>query len=82
MAEHKFTYTVTGVHLTEAQKHKISNAIGGAVAHALAGGGTDAIRSDSLNIGRIHGGLWIDVAELEKIGLNAVMKSNAVTGAS
>ena len=82
MAEHKFVYTVTGVTLTDAQQHKISQAIGTAVAQALAGEATHPVRSDFLNIGRIHGGLWIDVAALEKEGIQNVLKSAAVTGAS
>ena len=81
VAEHQFTYTVSGVDLTEDQRHKISAAIGAAVAHALGEGSTHAIRSDALNIGRIHGGLWIDVATLENQGLRNVMNSPAVIGA-
>lgn len=82
MADHKFVFTVSGVNLTEAQQHKISAAIGATVAHALGEGTTQPVRSDFLNIGRIHGGLWIDVAELEKVGIQNVLKSSAVTAAA
>jgi hypothetical protein len=81
--EHKFTYTVSGVELSEAQRHKISAAIATAVAHSLGEGTTHAIRADALNVGRINGGLWIDVLEIERAGgLQAVLKSPAVTGAA
>lgn len=82
MAEHKFTYTVSGVTLTDDQKNKVSAAIGSAVALALAGGHTKQLKVDALNIGRINGGLWIDVAEAERIGIQNVLKSPAVTSAA
>jgi hypothetical protein len=82
MPDNKFVFTVSGVQLTDAQRHKVSAAIGAAVAHALGEGTTQPVRSDFLNIGRIHGGLWIDVAELEKVGIQNVLKSPAVTGAA
>jgi hypothetical protein len=81
MPDTKFVFTVSGVQLSEAQQHKVSAAIGSAVALALGEGTTHAVRSDFLNIGRIHGGLWIDVAELQKVGVQKVLESPAVTGA-
>ncbi|MBN8891512.1 MAG: hypothetical protein BGP12_03580 [Rhodospirillales bacterium 70-18] len=80
MPDSKFVFTVSGVTLSEAQRHKVSAAIGAAVAHALGEGSTHPVRSDFLNIGRIHGGLWIDVAELEKVGIKNVLNSSAVVG--
>lgn len=82
MADHKFSYTVSGVHLTEAQKHKISTSIGTAVAHVLGEESTHSVRSDFCYITRIYGGLWMDVAEVEKIGIANVLKSPAVVGVS
>jgi hypothetical protein len=63
MTEHKFVYTVSGVDLTDAQKAAISQGIGATVASVLIGASPQTLRSDSLNIGNIHGGKWI-LAEL------------------
>jgi hypothetical protein len=75
MADHKFVYTVSGVDLTEAHRHKISEAIGAAVAIALSSGaGTGKVAAaDCLNLLKIYGGRWIPVELAEKVGFAEVM---------
>ena len=73
MADHRFVYTVSGVNLSKEQQAKISQAIGVAVAQALAADAPGTVRTDYLNIHRIYGGKWIDVAEAEKIGVQNVL---------
>lgn len=62
MAEHKFTYTVSGVHLSDEHQHRISQAIAAAVAGELAGDAPGEIRADALSLLRIYGGIWQKVA--------------------
>jgi hypothetical protein len=59
MADSKFVYTVSGVDLNEEQKAAISREIGAAVARALVGAAPKTMRSEFLNIVKIHGGRWI-----------------------
>jgi hypothetical protein len=73
MADHRFVYTVSGVTLSQAQQAKISQAIGAAVAEALAADVPGTVRTDFLNIHRIYGGKWIDVADAEKIGVDKIL---------
>jgi hypothetical protein len=77
MAEHRFVYTVSGVNLSQAQQAKISEAIGTAVAQALVGDAPGRVRADFLNINRIYGGRWIEVAEAEKIGVDKILTDKA-----
>jgi hypothetical protein len=77
MADHKFVYTVSGVNLSDAQKHKISEAIGAAVAQALAVQVPGTVQTDCLTVGRVYGGKWIPVAEAEAIGAQNVLTDNA-----
>ena len=77
MPDHRFVYTVSGVKLTQAQQERISRAISIAVAEALVHDAPGTVRSDFLNIQRIYGGRWIDVAEAEKIGLQQVLNDRA-----
>ncbi len=80
MPDHKFVYTVSGVRLSGEQQARISQAIGVAVASVLAGEEPGPARSNFLNLFRIYGGLWIDVAEAEKIGLQNVLNSQPAQG--
>jgi hypothetical protein len=64
MSEHKFVYTVSGVHLSDEQKTRVSQAIAGAVAGVIAGESPGEFRADSLTLGRIYGGIWILPPEL------------------
>jgi hypothetical protein len=77
MAEHRFVYTVSGVTLSNAQQAKISEAIGIAVAQVLTGDAAGTVRTDFLNINRIYGGRWIEVAEAEKIGVDKILTDKA-----
>jgi hypothetical protein len=60
MANHKFTYTVSGVDLNSEQKAAISREIGAAVTRALIGPSPQPVRSDFLTLTKIYGGIWID----------------------
>jgi hypothetical protein len=73
MAEHKFVYTVSGVNLSEAQKTKIAEAIGGAVAQALAADAPGAVKTDCLFVNRIYGGRWIPIADAEALGVQNIL---------
>jgi hypothetical protein len=77
MADHKFVYTVSGVTLSEAQQHKVAEAIGVAVAHALAQDAPGTVQTECLMINRIYGGRWIPVADAEAIGVQNVLSDNA-----
>ena len=79
MADHKFVYTISGVDLTEAQKAKISDGLGAVVATALVGASATALKSGVLNVGNIHGGLWIDVASVGNVSVPELMKRTAAT---
>jgi hypothetical protein len=59
MADSKFVYTVSGVELSEEHKAAISREIGAAVARVLVGAAPKAMRSEFLNIVKIHGGRWL-----------------------
>jgi hypothetical protein len=74
MADHRFVYTVSGVELKEEHKHKISEAIGAAVATSLANiaGVQNVAAVDSLNLLKIYGGLWIPVELAETVGIPEV----------
>jgi hypothetical protein len=58
MPEHKFTYTVSGVHLSEEHQQRISQAIAVAVANELVGEDSGAFTADNLSLLRIYGGIW------------------------
>jgi len=78
MAEHKFIYTVSSRHhLSEGHKAKIAQAITVAVAQALAEEPVTQERAEFLNIGRIHGGLWIDTAKLEPTQIESILSAQA-----
>jgi hypothetical protein len=77
MADHRFVYTVSGINLTEAQKTKISEVIGVAVAEALAGQAPGTVRTDCLTINRIYGGRWIPVADAEALGVEKLLSDPA-----
>ncbi|MDR3506388.1 MAG: hypothetical protein P4L64_00665 [Caulobacteraceae bacterium] len=66
MSEHKFTYTVSGVNLSNEQKTAISQAIAAVVAEVLMGDDPGGFRADSLVLHRIYGGIWQRVADLEQ----------------
>jgi len=59
----KFVYTVSGVHLSDAQKAKISQEIAMAVTRALVGDHPDALKTDFLTIHRVQGGRMIPTVE-------------------
>ena len=77
MPDHRFVYTVSGVNLSDAQKAKISEAIGGAVAEALTADAPGTVRTECLTINRIYGGRWIPVAEAEAVGVQKVLTDPA-----
>jgi hypothetical protein len=84
MADHRFVYTVSGVELKEEHKHKISEAIGAAVATSLAN--IAAVQNvaavDSLNLLKIYGGLWIPVELAETVGIPEVIADRAGAAAA
>jgi hypothetical protein len=59
MADHKFTYTISGVDLSDEQRATISREIGAAVARVLIGASPKTVRSDFINISKIQGGRWL-----------------------
>jgi hypothetical protein len=67
MSDHRFSYTVSGIHLSDDQRIAISQAIAAAVADVLLGDDPGAVRADCLTLHRIYGGKWIDVAERQAI---------------
>ncbi len=73
MSEHKFVYTVSGVNLTEEQQATISREIGAVVSRVLIGSSPQTLRSDFLNIGKIHGGMWIPVAQVAKESVGEIV---------
>jgi len=73
MADHKFVYTVSGVNLSEAQKTKIAEVIGGAVAQALATEAPGTVKTECLTVNRIYGGRWIPIAEAEALGVQNIL---------
>jgi hypothetical protein len=77
MPDHRFVYTVSGVNLSDAQRAKISEAIGTAVAQALAVQAPGTVQTDCLTIGRIYGGRWIPVAEAEAVGVQKILTDRA-----
>jgi len=79
MADHRFVYTVSGVELKEEHKHKISEAIGAAVATSLASiAGVQKVAAvDSLNLLKIYGGRWIPVELAETVGIAEVIADKA-----
>ena len=58
MSEHKFSYTVSGIKLSDEQQVRVSQAIAGAVASALAHEAPGEFSADSLTLHRIYGGIW------------------------
>jgi hypothetical protein len=80
MESHKFTYTVSGVKLSDAQKHEISQAISSAVTSALISHSSKSEighsfkfgESDTFSLTKIWGGVWALPAELGDVGLKAV----------
>lgn len=58
MPEHKFTYTVSGVHLSDKQQQRVSQAIASAVAGAIAGEAPGEAHTNALSLLRIYGGIW------------------------
>jgi hypothetical protein len=77
MADHKFVYTVSGVTLSAAQQHKVSEAIGVAVAQALATQSPGTVQTECLAINRVYGGRWIPVADAEALGVQNMLSDNA-----
>jgi hypothetical protein len=77
MADHRFVYTVSGVDLTDAQKAKVSQAIGVAVAEALTGDAPGTVKTDCLSVHRIYGGRWIPVADAEALGVQNILTDPA-----
>jgi hypothetical protein len=73
MADHRFFYTVSGVNLSDAQQAKVSQAIGVAVAEALAGDAPGTVKTDFLSVHRIYGGKWIPVAVAEREGVQNIL---------
>jgi len=76
MANQKFVYTVSGVDLSEEQRGAISREIGAAVARALIGAAPKALRSNALNICKIHGGRWIPVEDVAKQNVGELVASS------
>lgn len=80
MESHKFTYTVSGVKLSDVQKHEISQAISSAVTTALIGHSSKSEishsskfgTSDTFSLIKIWGGLWALPAELGEAGQKAM----------
>ncbi|HEY5204093.1 MAG TPA: hypothetical protein VIJ63_05785 [Roseiarcus sp.] len=80
MENHKFTYTVSGVKLSDEQKHEISQAISSAVTNALIGHSSKseighsakAGMNDTFSLIKIWGGIWARPGELGDAGLKAV----------
>jgi hypothetical protein len=70
VASHKFTYTVSGVELSTEQQAAISREIAAAVTRVMIGHSPKSVKSDFLNVTKIHGGLWIDPAVIatESVG--------------
>ena len=65
MASQKFTFTVSGVNLTEEQSSAISREIAAAVTKVLVGPSPASAKSTApsfLTVTKIKGGLWIDPA--------------------
>lgn len=58
MSEHKFTYTVSGIHLSDEQQTRVSQAIAAAVAGAIVGDSPGEAHADNLSLLRIYGGIW------------------------
>jgi hypothetical protein len=62
MASHKFTYTISGVELSEEHQAAISREIASAVTRALIGVSPSKLKTDFLTVTKIRGGIWIDPA--------------------
>jgi hypothetical protein len=77
MAKHRFVYTVSGINLSDEQRARISQAIGVAVSQALTLDAPGTVKTDFLNVHRIYGGLWIDVLEAEKVGIESILTAQA-----
>lgn len=80
MLEHKFTYTVSGVHLSEEHQQRISQAIAVAVANELVGEDTGEFSSDNLSLLRIYGGIWQKVLAPGAAGKDPVLGEVAAIG--
>jgi hypothetical protein len=78
MANHKFTYTVSGVDLSQEQQAAVSRAIAAAVTTALVGTSPKALVSDALSYWKIHGGIWIDPAALSRTTADELQKLSGV----
>jgi len=72
----KFVYTVSGINLSEEQKGTIAREIGAAVTRALIGAAPQSLRSNALNICKIHGGRWIPVDEVAKQNVGEVVAAS------
>jgi hypothetical protein len=66
MSSHKFTYTVSGIELSNEQQAAISREIAAAVTRALVGHAPKAVKPDCLTVTKIRGGIWIDPSALAK----------------
>lgn len=62
MASHKFTYTISGVELSNEQQAAISREIASAVTRVLIGHAPSSLKTDFLTVTKIRGGIWIDPA--------------------
>lgn len=75
MSEHKFVYTISGIDLSDHQKAAISREIGSAVARSLAGH-SSKVKTDCLTVTKIHGGRWIDAAEVADQSVREVLQGS------
>jgi hypothetical protein len=62
MSSHKFTYTISGVALSDEQQSAISREIAAAVTRVLIGPSPNKLKTDFLTVTKIRGGIWIDPA--------------------
>jgi hypothetical protein len=80
MPEHKFTYTVSGVHLSEEHQKRISQAIAVAVANELVGEEAGEFTADNLSLLRIYGGIWQRVLLPGSVGKDPVLSEVGAIG--
>jgi hypothetical protein len=73
VASHKFTYTVSGVELSNEQRAAISREIAAAVTRVMVGHSPTSVKTDFLNVTKIHGGLWIDPAVIAQESVGEVV---------
>jgi hypothetical protein len=78
MANHKFTYTVSGVDLSQEQQAAVSRAIAAAVSTALIGHAPKTVTSEALSLWKIAGGIWFDPTSLSAAAQAEVNKLAAI----